>query len=474
MKTTSIRFRLVSRLTLTLVAVAVLANAGLFIYLRGELIEQYDEALTSQAEAVTAVWRTIRNDAGAATAIADAFPKLRFGKRNGHYAWVRRADGTAVLAVPATLPTDYLQKSTPKSAVEYSVYDLTLPNGKAGRAIEVSVDAPTESATRPAGFKLILAESRREMDGTLASFALWLFVIGGGLSGAAIMTVLAIVQRELRPLGNFSDAVGQLDANSLDYRFPTSDLADELVPVSTRLNDLLQRLDAAFNRERRFTGNVAHELRTPLAELRSMVEVAKKWPPNPTELDRHHGNVLEVVQRMSTVTQALLTLVRSEGGRCAVSLTAVDLLPLLRAAMVSHERTAADRDVSFDFDESNAVQVLADSAILSSLFDNLFSNAAMYSSPGSKVTCRILVDGEGRAATIRLTNDVVDLNDNDLTRFDEPFWRKDRARSPSEHAGLGLALVRAYALAMHVEVSFRIEAAKRLVVDVVVPRHPIL
>lgn len=472
MRRTSIRFRLIKRLALALAVVAVSTNAGLFLYLRGELIEQYDDALRTQAEAVAAVWQS--SDRGhAAEAIDRAFPKLRFGSREGHYAWLVRSDRVVVLRVPEVSGKDVSTPWVSMPPGTRQVYGLILPNGRPGRAVRVDVDPSADVARVDAPrMTLIFAESRREMDSTLSSLAVWLFAVGGGLSVACIGLVLVIVRRELRPLGSFSDAVGRLNVDSLDYRFDTSDVAEELLPVSTRLNDLLQRLEAAFSRERRFTGNVSHELRTPLAELRSMVEVAMKWPPGPAETRRHHEQVLDVVARMSTITQTLLSLVRTDATSLGVSLTEVDLIPLLRAAAAPHEGVAAERDVALDWGVPDTCRVRTDPAVLSSLLDNLFANAALYAVPASRIVCDVCVSADGDTATVGLTNAVSDLTADDLARLDEPFWRKDPARSPGDHAGLGLTLVRAYAKALGVDVTFRMTASGRMRVDVVLSRRP--
>ena len=472
MKRTSIRFRLITRLTSTLLVLAIATNAGLYVYLRGELIEQYDAALLTQARAVGAAWDIVGERPDAAALIARAFPHLRFGRPNGNYVRIVRGDGSAVMQVPAASRGVLRRDGGHKPHDGRVVYDLTLPNGKAGRAVEIAIDASGPNAATAAegpSLVVVLAEDRREMDQTLFTFAVWLLSIGGGLSLVAIWLVLAIVHRELLPLGQFSEAVGRLSADSLNYRFPAHGLAEELLPVSARLNELLERLETAFGRERRFTGNVAHELRTPLAELRSMVEVAMKWPPEPEPLRRHHQNVLGVVQRMSTVTQTLLTLVRSERSQLTAVLEPVDLLPILKAAAAPHERAARQRQVSMDFVTPESLIVLADTAILSSLFDNLFANAALYAAPDSRITCAVAVDSDRRKAEVTLANAVTDLTADDLSRLDEPFWRKDPARGPSDHAGLGLTLVRAYAAALQVDVRFEMTEPNCLVACVTIP-----
>ena len=463
----SIRSRLIGRLVFALLALAVAANAALYAYLRGELIEEYDDALQTQAWAAAAVWQASGTDRDQAAMIARAFPDLHFGREDGDFLRVVGVDGSTVLRLPAADDTVWRDPSRAPSR-RGVIYDLTLPGGRTGRAIEIGIDAasPTTAGPRPAPqFALVLAQGRREMDQTLGSLAVSLFAIGGGLTAATIAIVLVIVRNGLTPLSNFSEAVGRLDVRTLGYRFRPDESPDELRPMAERLNDLLHRLDAAFERERRFSGNVAHELRTPLAELRAMVEVAMKWPPDPDELRRHHAGVLEVVQRMSAVTQTLLALVRSNSMRMVAPMTELDLVGRVRAAAATHEAAAAMRNVGLDFDLPPRQSVAAEPALLASPLDNLLGNAAQYSPAGGRITCAIGRDASDGRIVLTLGNPVDNLTDDDLLRLDEPFWRKDAARSPGDHVGLGLALARSYADAMDVGLDFRMPTAKRLEVS---------
>lgn len=462
----SIRYRLIKRLLFVLAALAITANAGLYFYLRGEIVEEYDDALHTQARAAAAVWQAHGDAGDKAAAIARAFPDLHFGRPDGHYLRIVHSDGSTALRVPDVAADDLWHNPTRAISRRHVIYDLTLPNGRAGRAVEIGIDGAIAGSSEPQRatpqFALLLASDRHEMDHTLASLAIGLFAVGGSLSAASIWLVLVVVRKELMPLSVFSEAVGRLNADSLGYRFPVNNLPDELFSISDRLNELLGRLEAAFSREKRFTGNVAHELRTPLAELRTMVEVAMKWPPD--DLGRHHTEVLEVVKRMSTVAQTLLTLVRSDPTQLIASITTVDLVAHVRAAAFIHESSAARRDVVIDFDIPEHQAVSADTAILSSLLDNLFSNATLYATEGSRITCAIHRDAADQTVVLCLSNDVVDLTDGDLARLEEPFWRKDPARSSSDHVGLGLALVRSYCEALRVGLSFRLPTPDRLAV----------
>ena len=132
----------------------------------------------------------------------------------------------------------------------------------------------------PAGSEaiLVVASDRDDLDEALAALALALLGCGAALLAVTIVIVPRLLRRELAPLNELAERAAHVNADSLATRFPSDGLPGELAPISGRLNDLLARLEQAFERERQFGADLAHELRTPIAELRSLAEVALKWP----------------------------------------------------------------------------------------------------------------------------------------------------------------------------------------------------
>ena len=131
-----------------------------------------------------------------------------------------------------------------------------------------------------------MASVRRELDRTLATLQLVLAGSGLLLLAATALVVPRVLRRELKPLQSLAAEAARIDAASLSARFATEGLPGELAPIAARLNELLARLEDSFERERRFSSDVAHEFRTPVAELRSLAELAIKLPdtraPMPT------------------------------------------------------------------------------------------------------------------------------------------------------------------------------------------------
>src|SRR5262249_9793902 len=154
-----------------------------------------------------------------------------------------------------------------------------------------------------------------------------------GLAGSLVLTLLAAawlvawnLERGLSPLARLGAQADAIGSESLATRFPVTGVPAELVPIGHRLNDLLARLDSAFERERRFTAAVTHELRTPIAELRSACDVALRWPE---ESRASLAEAHEVSIQMGRLVEALLELRRGETGSLSIDLERVDPAELL-------------------------------------------------------------------------------------------------------------------------------------------------
>src|SRR5207302_2044109 len=139
-----------------------------------------------------------------------------------------------------------------------------------------------------------------------------------GMAGGTAAIVALAVRRSLRTLSRVADEAARRDGPPAKNVFPLVGLPVELVPICIRLNELVARLDDSVQRERRFTANVAHELRTPIAELKSLSEVALKWPQDPSVAADNFRDTLEIALQMERIVATLLSLTRSEAGRQVV------------------------------------------------------------------------------------------------------------------------------------------------------------
>lgn len=296
--------------------------------------------------------------------------------------------------------------------------------------------APDRAAT------LIVARDRAQLDGLVRS--LNLFLVGLMILLLIIMAVLVrlALRTGLRPLDEMRQQASQLDVDSLTTGIQLHTETTELMPVVHQINVLLHRLDAAFCRERRFSSDVAHELRTPLAELRVLTEVGERWPEDRDAVEQYFADAHGICEQMERVVISLLTLTRCERGVQTMELTPIHLSQVVEISWKRIKQTAIEKSQRFECDINSSYIITSDYDMLSMVLINLLSNAVLHSAPSSVIRCVATQNGDATYLTI--SNPVKDLAEQDLKHIFERFWRKDTARSDGMHAGLGLSIVKAF------------------------------
>ena len=171
-------------------------------------------------------------------------------------------------------------------------------------------------------------------------------------------------------------------------------LPQELRPIAESLNELMSRLEASFVREKRFSADLAHELRTPVAALRSLAEVALKWPEQATAED--YEDVLEISGELQTTIENMLTLARLEKAQNQLEKREIHLRATIEDCWLLFEPAAAGRGLRFCNEISENAKVTSDLKLFRVIASNLLSNAAAYaprdreirvSSNGSSILC---------------------------------------------------------------------------------------
>jgi len=417
------------------------ALLALYFTARDELIEQFDDALRAKALAISSL--TSADHERIHVDVKDRFFRS-FQKDNPEdYFEIWPAEGAAVARSESLGGADL-----PKLERLGRPRRVELPNGHTGRAIMVKFSPSQEvgehhgEEARP---ELVLAVAS---DGEALAEALTeLLSIGAVcgllLAGTMLWLIPRVLRRGLQPLAQLGEQAGLIDADSLTTRFPTVGMAAELQPIVSRLNELLARLEVSFERERRFSADLAHELRTPLAELRSLAECAIKWPES-----REPGadqEVLAVAMQMQTIVTNLLMLARAEQQRAAGPLVPVDISQLVEDTWQSYRTRAEERGLKVRW-ELSPVNIPADAGLLRSILGNLFENAADYAPAGSEI--RIRLENSESGVVLKVINQAEGLEPADVPKLFDRFWRKEEARSGGRHFGLGLPLARMFAKAM--------------------------
>ncbi len=271
------------------------------------------------------------------------------------------------------------------------------------------------------------------------------------LVGVAAGFVLA--GQALQPVSQLTATARRLSTETLDHRIALDGPRDELKELADTFDDMLARLDAAFDSQRRFVANASHELRTPLAVIRTEVDVSLGDPTADVAELRTMGEVVrEASVRADRLVDALLVLARSEAqARIGLELhEPVDLAELAAAAVDRVDAEARRRCLQVTAVPGPA-PASGDPELLDRLVGNLVENAVQHNVDGGWVTVR--TGGGGPATLLTVANSGPVVPAEGVEELFEPFRRGGTARTASRGAGLGLSIVRAVTAAHGGEVT---------------------
>jgi signal transduction histidine kinase len=258
------------------------------------------------------------------------------------------------------------------------------------------------------------------------------------LAGAFLSWVL--IGRTLRPLSTLTRAARALSESSLDQRIRLTGPRDEVADLADTFDDMLDRLQAAFEAERRFNANASHELRTPLAVIRTEVEVTMADPEaDVADLRRMGEVVLEATDGANRLLTSLLLLARTQARGVAVH-QRVDLAELIEPALSAVAAEVLARDLTVSVDVAPAV-VRGDPALLKRLIGNLVENAVRHNTPAGWIRIRTGRDAAAGVLEVESSGPVIDPGA--IAQLFEPFRQGQRARTGQRGTGLGLSIVRA-------------------------------
>ena len=261
------------------------------------------------------------------------------------------------------------------------------------------------------------------------------------LAPALALFVGWLVTATLKPLRRLSQEVMSRDAEALSA-LPAADLPDEVAPLVTSLNALLQRLSSAFDAQRAFVADAAHELRSPLTALKLQVQMLQRAPDD-TARSEAVQQLAQGVERATRLVEQLLTLARNEPGARQAPLVSVDLGEAVRQALADTGPMAAERGTVIELDAQEPVQIQGDATALRVLARNLADNAVRYAPEGARVQVRVA--REAGAAVLTVDDSGPGIPAAERERVFDRFWRREASAATTSGSGLGMAIVKSVA-----------------------------
>jgi heavy metal sensor kinase len=250
-----------------------------------------------------------------------------------------------------------------------------------------------------------------------------------------------ISRRALAPVDAITVAAQSISEHNLSQRLASPETGDELQRLTVTFNQMIERLEAAFSRITQFTADASHELRTPVALVRTTAELSLRRERDDPHYREALAQILDESVRMTTLIESLLTLARIDSRVDAPRKTRVDLAALVRQVCARAEPLARARSIELDVEIEDVAWLCADPALLERLFLSLVDNAIKYTPAAGHLQVRMRADVAAFAVSIRDTG--VGIADHDLPLVFDRFYRADRARSRAAGgAGLGLSIAR--------------------------------
>ena len=249
-----------------------------------------------------------------------------------------------------------------------------------------------------------------------------------------------IARRAVRPVHQIAEAAKRVRSSTLGSRIDATTLPSEVAALAVTFNTMLQGLQESFDRLSQFSADIAHELRTPVNNLRGEAEVALTKPRSPHEYQEILGSLLEEAQRLSRIIDGLLFMARAETPEAHIARETLSVAQELSVVRDFYEPAATEAGVSLSVSADADLHVLVDRTLFQRAVGNLVANALTHTPSGGHASIEAVENH--RALQIAVRDTGRGIPPEHLPHVFDRFYRVDRARSTTSGGlGLGLPLV---------------------------------
>lgn len=434
MNTRSIRFKLAVWYALIFSAVMAAVFVAFYLFTQQSLLSHTDSAIANHSERIVEIISsedTLMNESfvknselfaqqfsempGMLLIIGDTYGKVAYGSQN---LGLNEATVSDLLEKSANIirPT-FVNKNVGSTPLRFGVFPV-IRDGRL-QAI-VLMGQPMD----------VIQKSLNTLAATLIMtyVGLLLFTIGGGFF---------LARKALNPITQVSKQLKIISAENLKERVPVANTGDEIEELSQTFNSLLDRLDEAFVRERQFIGDVAHELKTPVATLRGEIEVALSKPRNNEEYKKSLNETLTDANRLTTTIKNILDLAWLGAENASLGEHQCDLSATLTELKEIAVKLAVKKHISIKGEIQPDISVPGIEDKLSRAVLNIIDNAIKYT-PQDK-TISISLHKKSHMAVIEIKDTGVGISQKDLAHIFERFYRGAKT-AKTLGSGLGLAI----------------------------------
>lgn len=276
-----------------------------------------------------------------------------------------------------------------------------------------------------------------------------------------------IARNSTRPIREIINTVNTITHNNLSARIPLPNHKDELYELSETINNLLDRIEYAVEREKSFTSYASHEFRTPLAVLKGTMEVLIRRPRSEAEYKEKINECIKEVDKMNDMVEQLLILTRYEEGKRSLNYGHYSLEYLINNAVCLFSDTILNKKLHIINSVSpKEISIYTDEYSFSTILNNLVSNAVKYSNDGGTVEIKTHVQ-ENRLI-IEIENTGPGIAPEELETVFEKFYRSAENQN-IKGFGLGLPIVKRFCSLLNIEIGITSEKGKKTIAKLIVP-----
>ena len=426
-----IRWRLTTWYGLLMVTGFALLGLGLYVGLRILLLESFEEQMDIQSDlAVSAV----ETDAGQMSIDPGIREALVSDDR-----FVRLYDATGTLVLDMSSGNGYSPVADQGVADALSGRSSNKNQRVNGEIYGISTEPVVDGGSIVGVMQLGM--SRDDVDETLRLLMIMLGIAAPLVVVAAATGGYVIAGKALAPVASITTLAANISSNELQARIDLELPDDEVGRLARTFNAMLGRIEEGFERQRRFTGDAAHELRTPLSMMRGEVDLALRQPRSVDEYQAALEGLDFDLERVTGLVSSLLMLARADERKLNPDLEAFDLARTVAALLDQFWGAATAKEV----DLRSAVDLptlVADEDQIIQVLVNLLDNALTHTPSGGQIEVGATREGENARIWVRDTG--LGISPEDLPRVFDRFYRADRGRARSSGGtGLGLSIARA-------------------------------
>ena len=475
----SIRRELTIQILAGALVLLFVAGSIFFAAIYQQLTGDFDRMLDAEADVLAR--NAERKNSTIVWDVPDAYQTGSRETSDPAYCQLFLEDGT-VAGLSKTLGVDNLPRLDGRG---HAIWNARLPDGRRGRLVQklfipaadnsesqTVTEDPREQtfaipeAMNPPDVRLVLvvARSREKLDRVIRTLGFAGGAVAVLLSCGLALLVRRAIARGLRPIDEMNSQIAAIAPDALATRLAVAEPPVELAAIETAVNRLLDRVQGAFERERRFSSDLAHELRTPIAELRAACEVGARWPDDAENARQFFQDTQASALHLEKLVATMLTLSRCENGTAPVETRRIGVQALVRECWRHSAASAEEKKLRFDERIAPDLIVECDEDKLAVILRNLLENAVAHSEPDTVVECR------ADATELRLTNTAKDLDRADLAHIFDRFWRKDAARTDRTHSGLGLSIARNLCELLGLRLSVDLREGRRFEARLIFPK----